>query len=140
MNNREVNNETKREMKEHLVNSYKAAANYARSKANEKEHRLNAYNNAKNQQNRYSSLNGTRQVPNQRSFTRRLFGSPTKLYKNSNSSRGAALEKTRRNMQVRRAKRNASYNTRNKVNLNRKSALKLNAKAAKLRSELNANN
>lgn len=127
-------------MKEVEISRIKRSANKFKSYANEEEHRLNAYNNAKNQQNRYSSLNGTRQVPNQRSFTRRLFGSPTKLYKNSNSSRGAALEKTRRNMQVRRAKRNASYNTRNMVNKYRREALKYNTKAAKLRSELNANN
>lgn len=106
------------------INKYeKNAMNSARS-ANQLEkevQKLNeTFNSAKNNTNRYSSINGTRKVVNSRSFFERMFRPQTKLYRNSASSRNAAIAKKTRNNNYTRALKNRPLrnekNTRKRAN------------------------
>ena len=106
------------------INKYeKNAINSARS-ANQLEKEVQKLNqtftSAKNNTNRYSSINGTRKVVNSRSFFQRMFRPTTKLYRNSSSSRNAALAKKTRNNNYTRALKNRPLrnekNTRKRAN------------------------
>jgi hypothetical protein len=106
------------------INKYeKNAMNSARS-ANQLEKEVQKLNetftSAKNNTNRYSSINGTRKVVNSRPFFQRMFTPRTKLYRNSASSRNAALAKKTRNNNYTRALKNRPLrnqkNTRKRAN------------------------
>ena len=88
--------------------------------------------NAKNESNRYSSLNGERQPANTRSWLQRLFGPKTKLYKNSRMSKNAALAKQNRNNRLKEYSNTTlrQYNT--NINVYDKVANRLNRSAEEL--------
>jgi hypothetical protein len=106
------------------INKYERnAMNSARS-ANQLEKEVQKLNetftSAKNNTNRYSSINGTRKVVNSRPFFQRMFTPRIKLYRNSASSRNAALAKKTRNNNYTRALKNRPLrnqkNTRKRAN------------------------